>query len=48
LILRGMRAALSPPLFAMLRLHHRSPALGVIDVSPSGAVVHDVSTRLRC
>jgi uncharacterized protein YggT (Ycf19 family) len=48
LILRGMRAALSSPLFAMLRLQRRSPALGVIDVSPSGAVVADVSARLRC
>jgi hypothetical protein len=48
LTLRGMRAALALPLLAMLRLHRRSAALGMVDGSPSGAVVPDVSARLRC
>jgi hypothetical protein len=46
LILRGMRAALS--LFAMLRLHRRSAALDMVGGSPNGAIVPDVSARLRC
>jgi hypothetical protein len=45
LSLRGKRAAL--PLFAMLRLHRRSPALRMIGGSPSGAVFPGVGARIR-